>query len=407
MRTCVALTLVLLLAACGRSPLDVLWSADGGRNKLAAAGPDSALDSTAKAACVRWQFAPQVTYATGPAPSAVAIGDFNGDGSFDLVVANLGNNGTASILLNVGDGTFAPQGTYTTGTSPYSLVVSDLNGDGKSDFAVANYGAGAENVGVFLNKGNGTFASEITYSKEGYDPLGLAVGDFNRDGHPDLAVTTVDPNAMGVFFNHGNGTFDIQVMYPTDEGPNSTVAGDFNHDGVPDLAVTNWASSSLSVFLNEGNGTFAAQVTYATGVSTYSGGGDHPMSVAAGDFDGDGRPDLAVANIESGTVSVFLNTGDGTFLSQVMYPVGDAPYAVVVADFDGDGHPDLGVANGEGTVGVLLNLGNGTFAPQQTWATGVIPQSLAVGDLNRDGHPDLAVGNSGDGTVGVFLSQCQ
>jgi hypothetical protein len=337
----------------------------------------------------------------------VAIDDFNGDGSFDLVVANLGNNGTASILLNVGDGTFAPQGTYTTGTSPYSLVVSDLNGDGKSDFAVANYGAGAENVGVFLNKGNGTFASEITYSKEGYDPLGLAVGDFNRDGHPDLAVTTVDPNAMGVFFNHGNGTFDIQVMYATDEGPNSTVAGDFNHDGVPDLAVTNWASSSLSVFLNEGNGTFAAQVTYATGVSTYSGGGDHPQSVAAGDFDGDGRPDLAVANIESGTVSVFLNTGDGTFLSQVMYPVGDAPYAVVVADFDGDGHPDLGVANGEGTVSVLLNLGDGTFAPQQTWTTGVIPQSLAVGDLNRDGHPDLAVGNSGDGTVGVFLSQCQ
>jgi hypothetical protein len=338
----------------------------------------------------------------------VAIGDFNGDGSFDLVVANLGNS-TASVLLNVGDGTFAPQGTYATGTSPYSLVVSDLNGDGKSDFAVANYGAGAENVGVFLNRGNGTFASEITYSKEGYDPLGLAVGDFNRDGHPDLAVTTVDPNAMGVFFNHGNGTFDIQVMYPTDAGPVSLVAGDFNHDGVPDLAAANWASSTLSVFLNNGHGTFPAQVTYATGAPTrlYSGGGDHPSSVTVGDFDGDGSPDLAAANMESSTVSVFLNTGDGTFLPQVMYPVGDVPYAVGVGDFDGDGHSDLAVANNAGTVSVLLNLGDGTFAPQQTWATGINPQSLAVGDLNRDGHPDLAVGNSGDGTVGVFLSQCQ
>jgi FG-GAP repeat. len=338
----------------------------------------------------------------------VAIGDFNGDGSFDLVVANLGNS-TASTLLNVGDGTFAPQGTYATGESPYSLVVSDINGDGKSDFAVANYGAGAEDVGVFLNRGNGIFASEITYSREGYDPLGLAVGDFNRDGHPDLAVTTVNPNAMGVFFNHGNGTFDIQVMYPTDAGPVFLVAGDFNHDGASDLAAANWASSSLSVFLNQGNGTLAAQVTYPTGTPTTlnSGGGDHPTSVAVGDFDGDGNPDLVVANTQSGTVSVLLNAGNGTFLPQAMYPVGDFPQAVAVADFDGDGHPDLAVANGGGTVSVLLNLDDGTFAPQQTWATGINPQSLAVGDLNRDGHPDLAVGNSGDGTVGVFLSQCQ
>jgi hypothetical protein len=91
-----------------------------------------------------------------------------------------------------------------------------------------------------------------------------------------------------------------------------------------------------------------------------------------------------------------------------MYDAGDAPYAVAVGDFDGDGHPDLAVANrGDNTVSLLLNLGDGSFAPQQTLATGSNPQSLAVGDLDRDGHPDLAVGNSGDGTVGVFLSQCQ
>jgi len=137
-----------------RSSLCSVWKIALGRalvrrwgwNHFAATGPDSALDSAASAACVRWQLAPQVTYATGPAPSAVAIGDFNGDGSFDLVVANLGNQHGERVAQRR-DGTFAPQGTYATGTSPYSLVVSDLNGDGKSDFAVANYGAGAEKRG--------------------------------------------------------------------------------------------------------------------------------------------------------------------------------------------------------------------------------------------------------------------
>ena len=115
------------------------------------------------------------------------------------------------------------------------------------------------------------------------------------------------------------------------------MAGDFNGDGRPDLAVANYGSNDVSVLLGNGDGTFQPQVTYAVGSS--------PVALVAGDFNGDGRPDLAVANYGANDVSVLLGNGDGTFQPQVTYAVGSSPTALVAGDFNGDGRTDLAVAN--------------------------------------------------------------
>ncbi|HUB09660.1 MAG TPA: FG-GAP-like repeat-containing protein [Myxococcales bacterium] len=163
---------------------------------------------------------------------------------------------------------------------------------------------------------------------------------------------------------------------------------DFNGDGQPDIAVANAGSGTVGVLTNAGGGTFGAQVTYQAGTT--------PLAVAVGDFNGDGRPDLGVVNNGDGTVSVLMSQAVGGFLRQVVYVVGASPDALAVGDFDGDGHPDLAVTNrADSTVSVLLNQGDGTFATQVTYAVGLAPNGVAVGDFNGDGKLDLAVTNGG------------
>jgi hypothetical protein len=182
--------------------------------------------------------------------------------------------------------------------------------------------------------------------------------------------------------------------------PYSVAVGDFNGDGIPDLAVADWYSGTVSVLLGKGDGAFQAAPSFAAGSG--------PSSVAVGDFNGDGILDLAVASYYSG-VSVLLGQGDGTFLPAVNYPAGIYPHAVAVGDFNGDGIPDLAVANsGSNNVSVLLGKGDGTFLPAVNYPAGIHPYSVAVGDFNGDGKPDLAVANNDypyPGTVSVLLGQ--
>jgi hypothetical protein len=180
---------------------------------------------------------------------------------------------------------------------------------------------------------------------------------------------------------------------------------DLNADGRPDLAVANLNSNTVSVLLGNGNGTF--------GVKTDFGVGSAPVSVAIADFNADGRPDLAVANGGYGvgsTVSVLLGNGDGTFGAKTDFGTGIIPSSVAIADLNADGRSDLAVANNNsGTVSVLLGNGDGSFGSETEFGIGSGPLSVAIADINADGRPDLAVANSGSfpdyiGTVSVLIN---
>jgi hypothetical protein len=351
-------------------------------------------------------FEPQVTYAVGLDPDAIVVGDFTGNGKLDLAVANYYGQAfagdkyhdTVSVLLGNGDGTFQPQVTYAVGFYPAAIVAGDLTGNGQLDLAVAN--AGDNTVSVLLGKGDGTFAPQVTYAV-GSDPRAIVAGDFTGDGHLDLAIANGGEDTISVLVGNGDGTFGTQVTYAVGSAPDAIVAANFTGDGRLDLAVVNSGDNTVSVLLGNSNGTFQSQaiqprVTYAVGAN--------PDAIVAGDFTGNGRLDLAVANAKGDTVSVLLGNGDGTFQNQGTYAVGSDPDAIVAGDFNGDGHLDLAVANaGDGTVSVLLGNGDGTFQPQVTYAVGSDPDAMVAGDFTGDGRLDLAVANSGDDTVSVLL----
>ncbi len=396
-------------------------------------------------------FKAQVNYAVGSNPRAIVAGDLTGDGHLDLAVANY-VSGTVSVLLGDGDGTFAPQVTYAVGQRPDAIVAGDFSGDGRLDLAVANWTSPAaltSTVSVLLGDGDGTFAPQVTYAV-GILPVSIAAGDFNGDGHVDLAVS--DSVGVQILQGHGDGTFlPARTVANGDSG--ALVAGDFIGDGRIDLAVA--YNGFVSVLLGNGDGTFQPEVRYSlghtlteivagdfngdgrldlavalsyvlggpriSGVSLLLGYGDgtflplggptgntvgtSPGTVVAGDFSGDGRLDLAVVNLGDNTVSVLLGNGDGTFAPQVTYAVGESPAGIVAGDFNGDGRLDLAVANyADNTVSVLLGNGDGTFAPQVTYAVGKSPAGIVAGDFNGDGRTDLALINNGDNTVSVLLN---
>jgi hypothetical protein len=393
-------------------------------------------------------FAPVVAYAPGGYGSgglgSVAVGDVNGDGQPDLVVANkcgndsscvITSNGTVGVLLGNGDGTFQTAVTYSSGVfGAYAVAVADVNGDRKPDLVVANLCASSSDcnngsVSVLLGNGDGTFQTALTYGV-GNQPMSVVVADVNGDGKPDLVVTNYSDGEVSVLLGNGDGTFQTLVSYSSG-GSNtaySVAVGDLNRDGKPDLVVTNLCVSSpcaaggVGVLLGNGDGSFQAAISYGSG-------GNKPEGVAIGDVNGDGKPDLLIANCagsaaidcrqtSDSTVGVLLGNGDGTFQTAVTYSSGGTgTHSVAMGDVNGDGHPDMVVTyeclscNNAG-VGVLLGNGDGTFQTAVTYSSGGFDAiSVAVADVNGDGKPDLVVANSCTdstcatrGPVGVLLN---
>jgi len=354
----------------------------------------------------------KVDFTTGSNPYSVAIGDIDGDGKPDLAIANY-NSSTVSVLRNTGSSGsigFATKVDFTTGSSPYSVAIGDIDGDGKPDLAVANYDSNT--VSVLRNTGSSGsigFATKVDFTT-GSAPFSVAIGDIDGDGKPDLAVANYSSNTVSVLRNTGNSGsigFATKVDFTTGSGPQSVAIGDIDRDGKPDLAIANTSIHTVSVLRNTGSSGsigFATKVDFTTG--------SNPSSIAIGDIDGDGKPDLAVTNYNSTTVSVLRNTGSSGsigFATKVDLTTGTLPFSVAIGDIDGDGKPDLAVANyGSTTVSVLRNTGSSGsigFATKVDFTTGSSPYYVAIGDIDGDGKPDLAVGNFGSNTASVLRNK--
>jgi hypothetical protein len=354
-------------------------------------------------------FSPVVNYAVAANPVSVVAGDFNGDGKLDLAVASV-NGGGLSVLQGNGDGTFQAARSVASGISASALAAGDFNGDGKLDLAVAN--SASNTVSILLGNGDGTFQASVNYAV-GSQPAAVAVGDFNGDGKIDLAVANTNSNTVSVLLGNGDGSFQTAVSYAAGLNPQSVAMADFNNDGKADLVVADHGvypgtGAGVSVLLGNGDGTFQAARSFAAGY--------YPTSVAVGDFNGDGKTDLAVADLpldySSGNVSVLLGNGDGTFQAAQNNYLGGSARFVAVGDFNLDGKTDLAVTKfgsaEADTVNVLTGNGDGTFQTPQSFRVAALPQpapvAVAVGDFNGDGRPDLAVANF-SGSVGVLLNQ--
>jgi hypothetical protein len=302
-------------------------------------------------------FKTHVDYATELGPDSVVTADFNRDGKADLAVRNQSSN-TVSVLLGNGDGSFRPAASFVvgTGTASSRVAVGDFNGDGELDLAATNHDDNT--VSILIGNGDGTFKSQVVYPA-GPEASAIAVADFNADGKLDLAiVNTGANNTVSILMGNGNGTFEPPVQYATGVGPAWITVADLNDDGFLDLVVPNTTASTVSVLLGKGDGTFQKHVDYA--VST----GAARSEVA--DLNGDGKPDLAIAPASiSDAVSILLGNGDGTFQAPVMYPTSASlPAQVVAGDFNGDGSMDLAIAdNGASQVFVLLQIPSISLSP--------------------------------------------
>ncbi|WP_363321613.1 FG-GAP-like repeat-containing protein, partial [Polycladomyces subterraneus] len=344
----------------------------------------------------------------GSGPFNITTADFNGDGKPDLAVTNQSSD-TVSVFLGNGAGGFtpAPGSPFSSGGNrPTGITTADFNGDGKPDLAVTN--ANSNTVSVFLGNGAGGFTLTSSFSSGGVRPNNITTADFNGDGKPDLAVTNFISNTVSVFLGNGAGGFSPAPGSPFASGgtrPQGLTTADFNGDGKPDLALTNANSNTVSVFLGNGTGGF----TPAPG-SPFASGGNGPIGITTADFNGDGKPDLAVTNESSNTVSVFIGNGAGGFALAPGSPFasgGSGPIGIVSANLNCNGIADLTVTNqNSNNVSILIGNGNGTFQPAVTFSVGSAPIGLTSADFNGDGRSDLATANFNSNNVTVLINNC-
>ncbi|CAF4099052.1 unnamed protein product, partial [Adineta steineri] len=351
-------------------------------------------------------FSSMMIYSQIPAssPWSVAVGDFNNDNQQDLTIANWGID-SIGVLLGYGNGSFSTPILYSTGlgTRPISIAIGDFNNDNQQDITVANAGGGS--IGLFFGYGNGSFENVILLSTgNASHPSSVTIADMNNDNQLDIIVANEGIDAIGIFFGYGNGSFTKQLLVSCGDhsSPWYAIAGDFNQDGRLDLATANYATSSIGVFYGYGNGSFGNLTTYSTGINS------NPVSLKIGDFNNDNQLDIIAVDETSTNVGIFYGYSDGTFASISITAVGDGStaYGVAIGDFNADNRLDFVISDAsKNDIQVFLASGNQPFGGQTMLLLneGSQPSSVVVGHFNNDSQIDIATANYGTNTIGILL----
>ena len=359
-------------------------------------------------------FQPPVDYPAGDNPHSIALGDFTGRGVPDIVVANEGFflNGqfqpgtTVTVLLNNGDGTFGAPQTFDTGVIPEDVAVGDFTGDGRISIVTADNGFGdvaPGDISFLRGNGNGTFQEPVSLNvgPAGAIARSLAVADLTGTGKLDIVAANYGTGGgVSVVLGNGNGTFRNAVTYPAtsemDSSVGQVVLGDFNGDGRPDIAVETFfgAAPGVDILVNNGDGTFQPPAEILGSPEGY---------LAVGDFTGDGSSDLAVEG-DLGGVAIFLRQPGGLLTAPTVLATGPGTSSLQTADLRHDHTADLIVTNAQqNTVGIILGNGDGSFQPQTNYAVGTNPQQVITADLLHNGILDLVTVNQTDHTLSVLL----
>jgi hypothetical protein len=378
--------------------------------------------TVAGAVCPPISLQAPVNYATPTGPVEVVAADFTGDGIPDLACTDSSYpSGPGGISVfpglttaGVANGTYGPRIDTPLAGVPLGLATADLDGDGQADLIVGNWGTDA--VVVLRGIGGGHFTAPASFPA-GSHPYEVLAHDLNGDGVQDVAVADNGEHNVRVLIGsndgsgHWDGTFAASVAYATADLSLSIVAGDFNNDGITDLAATESFAQTVAVFLGNGSGG-VGDGTFAPAL--HASASPEPYELTTGDFNGDGKLDLAVAVSNDGGLHVLLGNGTGSYpiSSSTTYLPGVNTSGVSAADINGDGITDLGVTSAVTNTLYLLKgqgaggVGNGAFDLPVTLANCCFSVHLNGADLNQNGRPDLMVCDYTSNTVAVFLDGC-
>lgn len=334
----------------------------------------------------------------GSYTSNLLVRDLNGDGVPDIA-AGLSESNLLQIFEGAGDGTFTSGKSFAVGNSPWAVIAARAEKDSPLDLITVNLLGNT--ISVLKNRNNGNFGlPEYPLGPGASGASGIATGDVNGDGIPDLVTCNAGSSNISVLLGVGGGKFSAGQVFSTGGGPRSIALGDLNRDGHLDVVTANFVDGTVSVLLGNGDGTFQKHQDISVGIQT--------QSVAAGDMNNDGFPDIVVASVQSDNVTTLLSNGDGTFQPPINWYINNGyagVTAIRLADFNGDGNLDV---VGEFFYGSGLALlsgdGKGNLSEKSCVCGPGYPSGLAVADFNLDGKPDAVFGQFLDNVLSVSLN---